>query len=180
MKKTVTHFRRPRFALALAVACLLAGGAGAFAKSGGAGLLRAASAARPEINVALAGTVARGDSQIALDKAEAVRPGEILTWTITSANSGDGAAHGYGTVGQIPAGTTFVLGSAAAAGTTVTYSIDNGENFSAQPTIEERQTDGTTKRVAAPASMYTQVRYEWVDPLAPAAKLIASYKVRVR
>jgi hypothetical protein len=65
-------------------------------------------------------------------------------------------------------------------GAAVSYSIDGGKNFAAQPTIEEKQADGTTKRVAAPASLYTQVRYEWSDPLAAGSTLSASYKVRVK
>jgi hypothetical protein len=36
------------------------------------------------------------------------------------------------------------------------------------------------KQVAAPVSMYTQVRYEWADPLAAGGKLAASYQVRVK
>ena len=39
---------------------------------------------------------------------------------------------------------------------------------------------GTVKRVAAPVSMYTDIRYEWSDPLAQGGKLTASYKLRVK
>jgi hypothetical protein len=46
--------------------------------------------------------------------------------------------------------------------------------------IEEKQADGSMKRVPAPASMYTEIRYEWADPLAQGGKLSASYKVRVK
>ena len=62
----------------------------------------------------------------------------------------------------------------------MTYSIDGGKSFSPQPTVEERQADGTVKRAPAPVSMYTEVRYEWAEPLAAGAKLEASYKVRVK
>jgi hypothetical protein len=135
----------------------------------------------PEIKVTLSGAVARGDEQIALDKAGAVHPGEVLNWKIISANEGDGAAREYKTVAHVPAGTSLVAGSATAEyGAQVTYSIDNGKSFSAQPVIEEKQADGTVKRVAAPISMYTEVRYEWADPLAAGATLNASYKVRVK
>jgi hypothetical protein len=34
--------------------------------------------------------------------------------------------------------------------------------------------------VLAPASMYTEIRYEWADPLVQGGKLSASYKVRVK
>lgn len=137
--------------------------------------------ARPEIKVALHGSLKREDETISLEKAEAVLPGEVLTWAIDSENTGDGAAQNYATVGQIPTGTSFVAGSAiSAASTRVTYSIDNGKTYQAQPMIEERLADGSTKRVAAPVSAYTQVRYEWTDALAAGSKCIAEYKVRVR
>jgi hypothetical protein len=75
----------------------------------------------------------------------------------------------------------LVAGSAAAeSGSTVTYSIDGGQTFSTQPVVEERQADGSVKRVPAPVSMYTEVRYEWADGFAPGGKLSASYKVRVK
>ena len=114
-------------------------------------------------------------------KVEHVKPGEILDWQIVSANEGTGAEREYKAVGHIPAGTVLVAGSAAAeSGSTVTYSVDGGKTFSTQPVVEERQPDGTVKTVPAPVSMYTEVRYEWSDALAPGGKLSASYKVRVR
>jgi hypothetical protein len=160
--------------LALCVVALVGGAA--FAQR----QLRAASG-RPEIKVELAGAVERGGARLALDKVEDVKPGEILDWQIVSSNEGTGAARDYKAVGHIPAGTVLVAGSAAAeSGSTVTYSIDGGKTFSTQPIVEERQADGTLKQVPAPVSMYTEVRYEWSDALAPGGKLSASYKVRVR
>jgi uncharacterized repeat protein (TIGR01451 family) len=136
---------------------------------------------RPEVKVKLAGIVERNKEAIALEKAEAVNPGETINWTITSENDGTAPAREYKTVGQIPKGTTFVAGSATADGsTTVVYSIDNGQTYSVQPMIEEKQADGSTKLVPAPVSRYTQVRYEWADPLAASSKLSATYKVRVK
>ena len=162
--------------LALCVVALVGGAA--FAQRQ---LKSAASAGRAEIKVALAGTVERGGQALALDKVEHVRPGEILDWQIVSSNEGTGAARDYKTVGHIPAGTVFVAGSAEGeAGSVVTYSIDGGKTFSSQPIVEEKQPDGTVKRVPAPVSMYTEVRYEWSDALAAGGKLTASYKVRVK
>ena len=164
-------------ALPFAIVCLLVlGTAAAFAQK----QLRAAERARPEIKVLLAGTVEHGNERLSLEKAEAVKSGELLDWTITSVNDGNAPAREYKAVGQIPRGTQFVAGSATADGSaTVVYSIDDGKSFSAQPTIEEKQTDGSVKRVAAPAAMYTHLRYEWSDPLSQGGKLNASYKVRV-
>ena len=139
------------------------------------------AAGRPEVKVALAGAVERGGRDLALAEVEAVRPGEILKWEITSTNDGTGPAGDYKAVGHIPAGTVFVAGSAVGEnGSTVTYSIDGGQTFSTQPTVEERQPDGSVKIVPAPVSMYTEVRYEWSDVLAAGGKLNASYKVRVK
>jgi len=183
MKTHVSKLRRSPFFVVLC-ALVVMSSAGVFARSGGASIVRRAlsttTAGRPEIKVALAATVARDDKQIALDTKQVVRPGEILTWTITSQNTGTAAAQDYVTVGQIPQGASFVAGSASANGTTVTYSIDNGKTFVVTPTIAERQADGSVKQVPAPAAMYTQVRYEWADPLAANAELTAAYKVRVR
>jgi hypothetical protein len=161
--------------LALVVVALVGGGALAQRQ------LRAAGGGRPEVKVELSGSVARGGSRLPLDKVENVRPGEILDWQIVSSNEGTGEAREYKAVGHIPAGTALVAGSAAAeGGSTVTYSIDGGKTFSTQPVVEERQADGTVKKVAAPVSMYTEVRYEWSDALAAGGKLSASYKVRVK
>ena len=170
----MTKLKKRTRALPLALACLFAAGVGgAYAQRRLAG--------RPEVKVQLAGTIKRGDEAVPLEKVEAVRPGEVLDWTITSINEGDGAARQYRTVGHVPAGTSFVAGSATAAyEAQISYSVDGGKSFSAQPEVEERQPDGTLRRVPAPASAYTQVRYEWADALAAGATLTASYKVRVK
>ena len=161
--------------LALVVVALVGGAA--FAQR----QLKAAGGGRPEVKVELAGSVQRGGARLALDKVESVKPGEVLDWQITSANDGGAEARDYKAVGHIPAGTTFVQGSAAGeSGSAVTYSIDGGKTFSTQPLVEERQPDGTVKKVPAPVSMYTEVRYEWSDALAAGGKLTASYKVRVK
>jgi uncharacterized repeat protein (TIGR01451 family) len=174
MTKLKKNFR----ALPLAVVCLLVlGTAGALAQR----QFRSSASGRPEVKVILSGSVEREQKRLPIDKGVSVNPGETLDWIITSENNGDAPAHNYQTVGQIPKGTALVAGSTTADGSaSVSYSIDNGKTYSAQPTIEEKQADGSVKRVAAPVSMYTQVRYEWADPLASGGKLQASYKVRVK
>lgn len=139
-----------------------------------------ASAARPEVKVQLAAAVERDSKLLPLEKSTVVNPGEVLDWTITSENSGNAAALEYKTVGHIPRGTEYVAGSAKADGAKAVYSIDGGKSFSPQPMIEEKQADGSTKRVPAPVSMYTEIRYEWTDAFAQGGKLSASYKVRVK
>ena len=162
----------------LALCAVTLGGAAALAQRQ---LAMPADGGRPEVKVVLDGAVEREGTRVSLDKVSAVQPGEILQWQITSLNEGAGAAQDYKATGHIPAGTSFVAGSAAGEhGSTVTYSIDGGKTFSILPVVEEKQPDGTVKEVPAPVSMYTEVRYEWSDALAAGGKLSASYKVRVK
>lgn len=174
----MTKLKKNLRVLPLAALCLLVlGGAAALAQR----QLKSVSTGRPEVKVSLSGSVSRDSEKLPLEKIDKVNPGEILDWTITSENNGNAAAREYKTVGQIPKGTTFVAGSATSDGsTTVVYSADNGQTYSVQPMIDEKQSDGSIKKVPAPVSMYTQVRYEWADPLAADAKLSAAYKVRVK
>jgi uncharacterized repeat protein (TIGR01451 family) len=137
-------------------------------------------AARPEVKVLLAGSVERDSKLIPLDKSTVVNPGETVDWTIEGENSGTAPALDYKTVGHIPKGTEFIAGSAKADGAKTVFSIDGGKSYSPQPMIEEKQADGSVKRVPAPISMYTEIRYDWADPLAKGGKLTASYKVRVK
>ena len=163
-------------ALLLATLTLLVFGVAGFAQRH----LLLASAIRPDVKIQLAAAVERDAALVPLDNKTVVNPGEILDWTIMSENSGNAAALEYKTVGHIPRGTTFVADSAKADGAKTVYSIDNGKSYSAQPMIEAKQADGSVKQVPAPVSMYTEIRYEWADPLAQGGKLSASYKVRVK
>jgi uncharacterized repeat protein (TIGR01451 family) len=163
-------------ALALATLSVLAATAAGFAQRHHL----IAAIARPEVKVQLSAAVQRDSELVPLEKASAVKPGEVLDWTIVSENSGNAAAHDYQTVAHIPRGTEFVAGTAKAEGAKAEFSIDNGKSFSDKPMVEEKQADGTVKRVAAPVAMYTNIRYEWSDPLAQGGKLSASYKVRVK
>jgi uncharacterized repeat protein (TIGR01451 family) len=165
--------------LVFGACCLLVlSGMAAFAQRQ---MARASATGRPEVKVLLSGAIERGGLMLPVEKASAVNPGEILHWTITSQNEGNAPAREYKAIGQIPRGTTLVAGSTTADGTaTVVYSIDNGKTYSAAPVTEEKQADGSVKLVPAPVSMYTQVRYEWSDPLAGGGQLNASYKVRVK
>lgn len=173
----------------LIVAVLFAfavGTAGVFAQTSNVLLERVqealqSNAGRPNIKLNLSGEVLRSNDSIPLSKAGVIGEGEVLRWTLESANIGDGVAKKYRTVGQIPVGTTIVQDSIKAEGKyQVTYSIDGGKSFKNEPTVEQRQPDGSVKQVPAPLESYTQVRYEWSDDLPAGSHLMASYQVRVR
>ena len=145
------------------------------------GSVGAAWLGRPDVKVSLTGTVERDRQAIQLEKAGQLNPGEILHWTITSQNSGTAPAHHYKTIGEIPAGTAYVPGSARAAGEpTIVYSIDGGQSYDARPLLEQKQPDGSVRRVPAPPTMYTHIRFEWTEPLSEGKQLTAFYKVRVK
>jgi uncharacterized repeat protein (TIGR01451 family) len=139
-----------------------------------------AGASRPEVKVSLLGTVERDSTAVALDKATAVKPGEVLTWSVEATNVGNAPALEYRAVTHIPHGTEYVKGSAQAEDAKAVFSIDGGKSFSPQPMIEQKQADGSVKLTPAPSSMYTSIRYEWANPLAQGAQVAASYKVRVK
>lgn len=137
-------------------------------------------AARPDVKVMLSGSVDRDDTKVPVEQAGLVKSGETLNWTISSVNEGNAPANDYNAVGKIPAGMQFIAGSANAEGSAaITYSIDNGKSFSSLPTVEQKQEDGSVKKVPAPVSMYSHVRYAWSAPLNQGEKLNASYKVRL-
>jgi uncharacterized repeat protein (TIGR01451 family) len=139
-----------------------------------------ASAARPEVKMSLAGGVERDSKLVALDKSSVVKQGDVLVWTIDAVNSGNAAAREYKAVAHIPRGTEYVDNSAQAEGAQALFSIDGGKSYSPQPMIEQKDADGSVKRVPAPVSMYTDIRYELANPLAEGGKFSASYKVRVK
>jgi uncharacterized repeat protein (TIGR01451 family) len=120
----------------------------------------------PAMKISLSGTIARASGNVAIEKAGSVNPGEVINYTITSNNEGSGSARDYKTIGPIPARTSYVDGSAQAEGASAVYSIDRGKAYSSKPMIDERQPDGTFKKVPAPVSMYTHIRFDWSDPLA--------------
>lgn len=140
-----------------------------------------ASAVRPIVKINLSAALERDSRVLTLSQDTVARTGDVLDWTITSENTGGASAVDYKAVAHIPQGTIFVANSAKAEnGARTVYSIDGGKSYFSQPLIEVKQMDGSTKRVPAPVSMYTDLRYEWSDPLAPGGKLSASYRVQVK
>lgn len=162
---------------ALALCVLVLGSVAAFSQKN----LLLLKTGRPDVKVLLSATVERDAVKLPVEKASLVKSGEVLDWTIASVNEGNAPANEYHAVAKIPAGTHFVPGSATSdKSAVVEFSLDNGKTFTANPTIEEKQADGSVKKVAAPVSLYTQIRYEWTDPLNQGETLKASYKVRLK
>ena len=100
--------------------------------------------------------------------APALLPGDTVRYRLTFTNVQRDSVHNVQFNDPLPAGLRYVPGSARADrdDVAIAFSIDGGKTFSAQPMIDEK-VDGRTVRRAAPASMYTHVRWTlrgWVHP----------------
>jgi uncharacterized repeat protein (TIGR01451 family) len=106
-----------------------------------------------------------------------------MRYVVTSTNVSDRAISNLVVTQPIPQRTIYVLNSATlgiAGNVEVTYSIDGGKTFVAQPTIQVKQPDGTVETRPAPAETYTHVRWKFPEALNPAVALNSSYQVKVR
>lgn len=157
---------------------LLTGGATVLARTEGGKKLLGFS---PSVKISLSANVERDNKLQSINKQIIVKPGEIIHWSLVSENEGNGNAEGYKTVAKIPEGTSFIAGTAKGdASAKVSYSIDGGNSYSEQPLIEEKQADGSVKKVPAPVSTYTNILFQWENSLEAGQKLNAKYQVQVK
>lgn len=122
-----------------------------------------------------------GKKETRLVPAKKFAPNDLIVYTITYSNNGDQPATNAVIDDPIPAGTSYVPGSAKGEGTEIVFSINKGKSYAA-PTLLTYETVGAggkkEKHVAAPEE-YTNVR--WVVANIPAkstGKL--EFKVRVK
>ncbi len=133
---------KKRFSVSLMAALtLMAAGVAGFAQRH----FMLSNVARPEVKMQLSAAVERESGAVPLSKDTVVNLGDVLDWTITAENDGNGAAVEYKAVAHIPRGTTFVADSAKADGAKAFYSNDGGKSYSRQPMIEEKQADGSSR-----------------------------------
>lgn len=98
----------------------------------------------------------------------ALLPGDIVLYRLTFTNTTDQRVRNVEFKDPLPAGLTYIDGSATAdrADVVVTYSIDGGQTFTARPMIE-KVIDGELVTRPAPPDMYTHIRWlvsGWVEP----------------
>lgn len=106
-------------------------------------------------------------------------PGQLIRYVITASNNGSDAAKNFSSVAKIPAGTSYVAGSAQAPSGRVEFSLDGGKTWAAKPTVAVRTAQGTVERPADPQS-FTTVRYVADAPLAAKSSDTFAYAVRVK
>jgi uncharacterized repeat protein (TIGR01451 family) len=110
-----------------------------------------------------------------------VKSGDVLRFTVTGKNQGNKAAEKFAITQPVPRGTVFVLNSAqASTAAAVTYSLDQGKSFTANPMVKVTLPDGRVEEKPAPAEAYTNIRWNVGAALAPMAIVDAAYQVAVR
>ena len=143
------------------------------------------AAGGPDVKVQLQGSYQSPEKTPAkwasLQDGTKVSPGDRILYSVEIANQGDTAARNPVAFGPIPAGTTYVAGTATqASNLKVEYSIDGGKTYSPAPTVTATGRDGKTQTLPAPVQRYTTVRWTWNSVLPAGAKATVTYQVEVR
>jgi uncharacterized repeat protein (TIGR01451 family) len=115
-----------------------------------------------------------------LDDKTLVKPADVIRFTVTGKNEGNKAAKNLAFTQKVAQGTVYSLNSATSSGATITYSIDQGKTFVANPTVKVTLANGTIEERPAPAEAYTHVRWNFNQELAPNATVQAVYLAKVR
>jgi uncharacterized repeat protein (TIGR01451 family) len=120
-------------------------------------------------------------SWVPADKQVTVKPGDVLKFTVVGHNVGNKAAQNMAITQPIPNGTVLVANTTQASTTAnVTYSIDRGQTFVANPMVKVKLANGQTVEQPAPIATYTHVRWQLTNALGANHHVDASYQVAVR
>ena len=140
--------------------------------------------AKPSVTLKLTGSVVTRavDGHTTLTPVDKTQPktGDEIQYDIVAANAGDSPALRLVPIGKIPAGTSYVDGSAKAARAHPEFSLDGGKTWSATPTVKVRLPDGTMVVKKADPSLYTTIRFLTDGAIAPHQSAAYTYEVRVR
>lgn len=142
------------------------------------GLSAMAVQARPHVDLHLTGALVENGhvSRTTIDRA-VLKAGDVVHFTVSATNSGDGPALKFRPQAMIPAHTTYVAGSARGAQGTVEFTLD-GKTWSAKPVLQTKTPSGTVTKSADP-SLYRAIRWTASRAIAPKKTVLFSYDVRV-
>ncbi len=107
-------------------------------------------------------------------------PGDIILYRLVFTNVRDIPVRNVEFKDPLPAGLRFVVGSATADrdDVAISYSIDGGQTYTAQPTIEV-EVDGERVTRAAPPEIYTHVRWLVSGWVQPGAQVTAEFRTQL-
>ncbi|NJR42714.1 MAG: DUF11 domain-containing protein [Akkermansiaceae bacterium] len=112
-----------------------------------------------------------------------VRPGDVVRYSLNGKNDSKRPVKNLVLTQPIPQRTMYVLKSAQAdskVGMQVTYSIDGGRNFVANPTVQVTLASGKVETRPAPSEAYTHVRWSVDQSIVPTQRVKVAYQVKVR
>jgi uncharacterized repeat protein (TIGR01451 family) len=109
-----------------------------------------------------------------------VQRGDVVRYTITAENQSDRQIKNLVLNGPVPRGTVFILQSVQAPNNTqISYSIDGGKSFVANPTITVKLPNGKSETKPAPATAYTHIRVQ-VPSVSAKSTIKATYQTQVQ
>ena len=126
-------------------------------------------------------TLEDGTVEEQLVPTEVAEPGQVLEYHLVLENEGETVIPGgVAATGPVPSSTHYLAESATAErDSTLVFSADEGETFSATPTVTVKDENGVEQEVAAAPEQYDAVRWELRSELAPGGSRTFVYRVEV-
>jgi len=110
--------------------------------------------------------------------AKKVLPGEIIQYNTFFQNISNKPANNINIVNPIPKHTVYLPNSAQGKNTQTVFSVDGGKHYGKAGTLKVRGKDG--KWHLAKPSDYTHIQWQYQGSLAPKAKQVVAFRVRLR
>ncbi len=118
---------------------------------------------------------------VELPAAASVQPGEVLRYTIAAENQTGEDIPNFILTQPIPDAVVYIPDSSQIdTDAEITYSIDNGETFTLNPTVEVTLENGEVETQPAPPETYTHLRWTLTNPLPPTTVVTGQFEVRVQ
>ncbi len=119
-----------------------------------------------------------GEKSYQFVPAKKVLPGEIIQYNTFFQNISNKPANNINIVNPIPKHTVYLPNSAQGKNTQTVFSVDGGKHYGKAGTLKVRGKDG--KWHLAKPSDYTHIQWQYQGSLAPKAKQVVAFRVRLR
>ncbi|MCT7993242.1 hypothetical protein [Laspinema olomoucense] len=118
---------------------------------------------------------------VELPATASVQPGDILRYAIAAENQTAEDIPNFILTQPIPDPVVYIPDSSRIdTEAEITVSIDNGETFVKNPTVEVTLENGQVETQPAPPETYTHLRWTLTNPLPPTAVVTGQFEVRVQ
>jgi uncharacterized repeat protein (TIGR01451 family) len=110
-----------------------------------------------------------------------VLPGDVVRFTLRFTNTTEQPVRDVVFSNPVPERMRYVAASASASSDSarITFSIDGGATYSAQPMIEVTDDAGQRRTMPAPPESYTHVRWTVTDWVQPGAQVTAEFRAEL-